>query len=242
MFKLFIERPKLAIIISLFITLIGVIAALQSPIGRYPDVAPVTIEVSTFMDGASAEVITKSVAPEIEKQVNGVSGMDYMQSTSGADGTYTLTITFANGTDPDTANNLVQNRVNLALPELPADVSKNGVKVEKVSNGLLIGLAINDPSGKATDTEISGFSGGILKESLQRINGVSKVDVLGEKKYSMRVWLNPDAMNNLYVNVGDLQAAINAQNKTLAPMLLKWAKRCKNNHLFRNRLPNTDRL
>ncbi|ACJ30150.1 Hydrophobe/amphiphile efflux-1 family protein [Shewanella piezotolerans WP3] len=213
MFKLFIERPKLAIIISLFITLIGVIAALQSPIGRYPDVAPVTIEVSTFMDGASAEVITKSVAPEIEKQVNGVSGMDYMQSTSGADGTYTLTITFANGTDPDTANNLVQNRVNLALPELPADASKNGVKVEKVSNGLLIGLAINDPSGKATDTEISGFSGGILKESLQRVNGVSKVDVLGEKKYSMRVWLNPNAMSHLFVNVGDIQAAINAQNK-----------------------------
>ncbi|GAL29126.1 RND multidrug efflux transporter [Vibrio variabilis] len=144
MFKMFIERPKFAIVIALLISLIGAISAANSPIGRYPDVAPVTVEVRTFMDGANADVMAKSVAPEIEKQVNGVAGMEYMKSTSGADGTYTLEVVFESGTDSDKAVNLVQNRVNLALPELPGDVMRNGVKVEKLSNGLMLGISITD--------------------------------------------------------------------------------------------------
>ncbi|WP_240205712.1 efflux RND transporter permease subunit [Vibrio sp. CyArs1] len=213
MFKMFIERPKFAIVIALLISLIGAISAANSPIGRYPDVAPVTVEVRTFMDGASANVMAKSVAPEIEKQVNGVSGMEYMKSTSGADGTYTLEVVFESGTDSDKAVNLVQNRVNLALPELPGDVMRNGVKVEKLSNGLMLGISITDPSGGASAIDISAFSGGPLKEKIQRVNGVSKVDVLGEKKYSIRVWLNPDKMKYYSINVGDINDAIATQNK-----------------------------
>ncbi|WP_038221577.1 efflux RND transporter permease subunit [Vibrio mediterranei] len=213
MFKMFIERPKFAIVIALLISLIGAISAANSPIGRYPDVAPVTVEVRTFMDGASADVMAKSVAPEIEKQVNGVSGMEYMKSTSGADGTYTLEVVFESGTDSDKAVNLVQNRVNLALPELPGDVMRNGVKVEKLSNGLMLGISITDPSGGASAIDISAFSGGPLKEKIQRVNGVSKVDVLGEKKYSIRVWLNPDKMKYYSINVGDINDAIATQNK-----------------------------
>lgn len=213
MFKMFIERPKFAIVITLLISLIGAISAANSPIGRYPDVAPVTVEVRTFMDGASANVMAKSVAPEIEKQVNGVSGMEYMKSTSGADGTYTLEVVFESGTDSDKAVNLVQNRVNLALPELPGDVMRNGVKVEKLSNGLMLGISITDPSGGASAIDISAFSGGPLKEKIQRVNGVSKVDVLGEKKYSIRVWLNPDKMKYYSINVGDINDAIATQNK-----------------------------
>lgn len=213
MFKMFIERPKFAIVIALLISLIGAISAANSPIGRYPDVAPVTVEVRTFMDGASADVMAKSVAPEIEKQVNGVAGMEYMKSTSGADGTYTLEVVFESGTDSDKAVNLVQNRVNLALPELPGDVMRNGVQVEKLSNGLMLGISITDPSGDASAIEISAFSGGPLKEKIQRINGVSKVDVLGEKKYSIRVWLNPDKMKHYSINVDDINDAIATQNK-----------------------------
>lgn len=153
------------------------------------------------------------MAPEIEKQVNGVSGMEYMKSTSGADGTYTLEVVFESGTDSDKAVNLVQNRVNLALPELPGDVMRNGVKVEKLSNGLMLGISITDPSGGASAIDISAFSGGPLKEKIQRVNGVSKVDVLGEKKYSIRVWLNPDKMKYYSINVGDINDAIATQNK-----------------------------
>ncbi|WP_047043260.1 efflux RND transporter permease subunit [Vibrio mexicanus] len=213
MFKIFINRPKLAIVLSIFISIAGVLSALQSPMGRYPDVAPLTIAVDTWMDGATAEVLTKTVAPEIEKQVNGVAGMQYMKSTSSADGTYSLEIVFENGTDADNAVTLVQNRVNLALPELPGDVMRNGVKVEKLSNGMLIGLSIQDPNGQATDTEISSFAGGEFKEALQRISGVSKVDVLGEKKYAMRIWLDPNKMRQFSVDVDAIQQAIATQNK-----------------------------
>ncbi|UPQ89458.1 efflux RND transporter permease subunit [Vibrio sinaloensis] len=213
MFKIFISRPKLAIVLSIFISIAGVVSALQSPMGRYPDVAPLTIAVDTWMDGATAEVITKSVAPEIEKQVNGVTGMEYMKSTSGADGTYSLEVVFENGTDADNAVTLVQNRVNLALPELPPEVARNGVKVEKLSNGMLIGLSIKDPTGKAKDTEISSFSGGPFKEALQRIPGISKVDVLGEKKYAMRIWLDPVKMKQYSVDVAAINHAISTQNK-----------------------------
>ncbi|MBM7035603.1 efflux RND transporter permease subunit [Vibrio ulleungensis] len=213
MFKFFIKRPKMAIVISLFISISGVVSAYLSPMGRYPDVAPVTIAVDTWMDGATAEVITKTVAPEIEKQVNGVAGMQYMKSTSGADGSYALEVVFENGTDADSAVTLVQNRVNLALPELPSSVKVNGVTVEKLSNGMLIGLSIQDPTRQAQDTEISAYAGGAFKEALQRIPGVSKVDVLGEKKYAMRVWLNPDKMRKYSIDVGTIQHAIATQNK-----------------------------
>ncbi|CAM4393916.1 efflux RND transporter permease subunit [Vibrio agarivorans] len=213
MFKFFIKRPKLAIVISIFISIAGLVSAYLSPMGRYPDVAPLTITVDTWMDGATAEVITKTIAPEIEKQVNGVAGMQYMKSTSGSDGTYSLEVVFDNGTDADNAVTLVQNRVNLAMPELPGDVMRNGVKVEKMSNGMLIGLSIQDPSAKAHDTEISAFAGGSFKEALQRIPGVSKVDVLGEKKYAMRIWLDPTQMRRYSVDVNSIQNAISTQNK-----------------------------
>ncbi|MDN2480845.1 efflux RND transporter permease subunit [Vibrio agarivorans] len=213
MVKLFIRRPKLAVVISIFISLAGLVSAYLSPMGRYPDVAPLTITVDTWMDGATAEVITKTIAPEIEKQINGVAGMQYMKSTSSSDGTYSLEVVFENGTDADNAVTLVQNRVNLALPELPGDVMRNGVTVEKMSNGMLIGLSVQDMTGNASDTEISSFSGGALKEALQRIKGVSKVDVLGEKKYAMRVWLDPNKMRQYAVDVAAVQQAIATQNK-----------------------------
>ena len=213
---MFIDRPKFAVVISLLISLIGAVAALNSPVDRYPDVAPTTVEVTTKMDGANADVVAKSVAPEIEKQVNGVAGMEYMKSTSGADGSYNLEVVFKNGTDADAAVNLVQNRVNLALPELPPAVMRNGVKVEKLSNSLMMGVTIFDPAGEKTTAQINAFAGGALKEQLQRVNGISKVQILGEKKYSMRVWVDPVKAAKLSVNVDDINRAIEAQNKISA--------------------------
>ncbi|MDG3086500.1 efflux RND transporter permease subunit [Vibrio hannami] len=213
MFKFFVKRPKFAVVISILITLVGVLAAMQSPIGRYPDVSPVTIEVYTWMDGASAEVVAKSVAPVIEQRVNGTPGMEYMKSTNNSDGSYYLQVVFNNSVDPDRAATLVKNRVDLAMPELPSSVVTNGVTVEKFTSGMVMAVAVTDESGQASELEINSFSGGQLKEALQRINGVSKVQIVGEKKYAMRVWTDPVKMAKYRVNIDDIGYAITAQNK-----------------------------
>lgn len=209
----FINRPKFAVVISILITFIGLLAALNLPIGRYPDVAPPMVEVYAVMDGADANVVSKVIAPTIEKRVNGVDGMQYMKSTSNSDGSYSLEITFELGVNSDQAVTLVQNRVNMAMPELPQTVVRNGVTVEKITSGMIMGLAIYDPSGEQTDVEISGFAGGALKEALQRVPGVSKADVLAEKKYSMRVWTDPIKLAKYKVNITEVQAAIMEQNR-----------------------------
>lgn len=214
--RFFIYRPKFAVVISILITFIGLIAALNLPISRYPDVAPPQVEVFARMDGADASVVSRVIAPEIEKRVNGVDGMSYMKSTSNSDGSYSLEVTFKLGVDPDRAVTLVQNRVNLALPELPPDVVRNGVTVEKITSGMILGLAVHDPSGKQDAVAISGFAGGELKEALQRVAGVSKVDVLAEKRYAMRVWTDPAKLEKYRVNVTDVQDAILEQNR-IAP-------------------------
>ncbi len=213
MFEFFVKRPKFAIVLSTLITMIGALAALQSPMGRYPDVSPVTIEVYTWMDGASAEVVAKSVAPVIEQRVNGTPGMEYMKSTSNSDGSYYLQVVFNNQVDPDRAATLVKNRVDLAMPELPSSVVSNGVTVEKFTSGMVMALAVTDKSGDASELEINAFSGGLLKEALQRVSGVSKVQIIGEKKYAMRVWTDPVKMAKYKVNIEDVGYAISAQNK-----------------------------
>lgn len=212
MFKFFVKRPKFAIVISLLITLVGALAAISSPIGRYPDVAPTTVNVYTWMDGASADVVAKSVAPVIEQRVNGVPGMQFMKSTNNSDGTYSLDVVFAAGTDADKATSLVKSRVDLAMPELPSSVVSNGVTVEKYTSGMVLALAVTDPGNEATELEINAFAGGQLKEALQRINGVSKVQIIGEKKYAMRIWTDPRLMSEFSVNIEDIAYAISTQN------------------------------
>ena len=201
--KLFIQRPNLAIVISLLIVIAGLLSISALPVGRYPNVAPPTVEVLAFMDGANAEIISKVIAPEIEKEVNGVEGMEYMKSTSGSDGTYTLEIVFGLGEDVDKAVTLVQNRVNKTLPDLPEAVRVQGISVEKVTSGMVLGLSVFDAEEKHSEIDVSGFTGGILKESLQRVPGVSKVDIMGEKRYSMRVWVDPKKMARFKVNIMD---------------------------------------
>ena len=135
--KFFIERPNLAIVISLLIVIAGLVSIVILPVGRYPDVAPPTVVVDAFMDGANASIVSKVIAPEIEKAVNGVEGMEYMKSTSASDGSYSLEVIFALGVDVDRAVTLVQNRVNKAMPNLPAEVTRQGITVEKVTLSLI---------------------------------------------------------------------------------------------------------
>ncbi|MEP4149268.1 MAG: efflux RND transporter permease subunit [Halioglobus sp.] len=213
--KFFIERPNLAIVISVLITLAGLISVSALPVGRYPNVAPPTVEVLAFMQGANAEIVSKVIAPEIEKQVNGVEGMDYMKSTSASDGSYTLEIVFGLDVDVDKAVTLVQNRVNKSVPELPEAVRVQGITVEKVSSGMVLGLSVFDQNDKHSDIDISGFSGGPLKEALQRVPGVSKVDIMGEKRYSMRIWVDPKKMARYKVNITDIEQAVREQNQIL---------------------------
>ncbi len=214
--KLFLDRPNLAIVISILMTLAGLIAITVLPVGRYPDVAPPTVQVLVYMDGANAETVSKVIAPEIEKQVNGVEGMEYMKSKSNSDGSYDLEIIFALGVDPDKAVTLVQNRVNKAIPQLPPEAVRQGITVEKVTSGMVLGLSVFDPGDRYRDIDVSGFTGGILLETLQRVPGTSKVEVLAEKKYSMRIWTDPARMARYKVNITDVQRAILEQNR-IAP-------------------------
>ncbi|MEH6591857.1 MAG: efflux RND transporter permease subunit [Halioglobus sp.] len=214
--KMFLDRPNLAIVLSILLVLGGIASLLTLPVGRYPDVAPPTVEVTTYMDGANADIVARVIAPEIERRVNGVEGMEYMKSTSSADGSYTLEIVFGLGQDIDRAVTLVQNRVNRALPELPQSVVREGVVVQKVTSGLVMALSVFDDEDKNTDIEVSGFAGSTLLENLQRVPGVSKVWLIGEKRYSMRIWTDPKKMARFKLNVDDIEAAVREQNRIAA--------------------------
>ncbi|NKF50936.1 efflux RND transporter permease subunit [Shewanella sp. WXL01] len=216
MSKFFIERPNFAVVVALFMTLIGAIAITQLPVGQYPNVAPPTVMVYVNMDGGSTDVMQKSVASIIEKEVNGVEGMTYMKSNIGNDGSYSLEISFEIGLDADRAVTLVQNRVNKSLSRLPEGARRYGVTVEKVSSGMLMAFSVRDETQKMDAIELSNWTSVALKEGLQRISGVSRVTVIGEKEYSMRVWLDPSKMASMNLAVEDVQAALMEQNQILA--------------------------
>ncbi|UYM16106.1 efflux RND transporter permease subunit [Endozoicomonas euniceicola] len=216
MSRFFINRPNFAIVVALFMTIVGAIALKVLPVGQYPNVAPPTVMVYVTMDGGSTDVMQKSVATLIEKEVNGVEGMTYMKSNIGNDGSYGLEIQFEIGLDADRAVTLVQNRVNKTVSNLPEGARRYGVTVEKVSSGMLMAFSVRDDSGRMDDIELSNWTSMSLKEGLQRISGVSRVMVLGEKNYSMRIWLDPQKMNALSMTVDEVQAALLEQNQILA--------------------------
>ncbi|USD67657.1 efflux RND transporter permease subunit [Vibrio sp. SCSIO 43136] len=216
MSRFFINRPNFAIVIALFMTIIGAIALKVLPVGQYPNVAPPTVMVYINMDGGSTEVMQKSVAALVEKEVNGVEGMTYMKSTIGNDGSYGLEIQFEIGSDADRAATLVQNRVNKTISSLPEGARRYGVTVEKVSSGMLMAFSVRDDSGRMDDIELSNWTSTNLKENLQRLSGVSRVMVLGEKNYSMRIWMDPQKMAALSMTTEEIQAALLEQNQILA--------------------------
>ncbi|WP_043317213.1 efflux RND transporter permease subunit [Microbulbifer sp. HZ11] len=212
----FIRRPRFALVISILITLAGVLSLPLLPIAQFPDITPPTVVVTASYPGASAEVMRDSVAEPIESQVNGVEGMKYMSSTSSNDGTYTLTVTFESGYDGDIAQVNVQNRVQQATPSLPDEVTRSGVTVEKKSNTILLVVNLLSKDDKFDTLFLANYGDIFIKDELSRIDGVSDVQILGAQDYAMRLWLNPDKMAALDVTANDVIAAIRAQNLQVA--------------------------
>ncbi|MEH6629805.1 MAG: multidrug efflux RND transporter permease subunit [Halopseudomonas aestusnigri] len=208
----FINRPKFALVISIVISLAGIIALNSLPIAEYPDIAPPQVKVTTSYPGANATVVEQSVASPIEAKVNGVENMLYMSSTSGNDGSYELTITFAVGTDPDIAAVNVQNRVATANSSLPQDVIRQGVITQKQSTSMLLVINLVSPNESKDSLFLSNYASINIQDALARINGVGSVAQFGALDYGMRIWLDPDKLTALRLTTKDISNAIESQN------------------------------
>ncbi|MBN2218135.1 MAG: efflux RND transporter permease subunit, partial [Pirellulales bacterium] len=214
--KFFIERPIFAWVVSLVILLAGGVTAFMLPVAQYPDITPPTVSVTASYPGASAQVVADSVAAPIEQQVNGVEHMLYMSSQCTNDGAYCLTVTFELGTDLNMAQVLVQNRVALAMPQLPREVQIQGVNTKKKSPSILLCVNLFSPDGRYDDVYLSNYATIQIKDELARIDGVGDVAYLGERDYSMRVWLDPQKMATRNLATTDVLQAIQDQNVQVA--------------------------
>ncbi len=208
----FIERPKFAMVIAIVLTLAGGMSAVVLPITEYPPIAPPTISVSGVYPGASAEVVETSMAAPIEEAVNGVEDMLYMSSNSANDGSYSLTITFEVGSDPDLALVRVQNRVKLVEPKLPAEVSAIGLTIAEQSPDILKIVSFYSPDNSLDYAFISNYVKINIQTSIARIKGISDASILGEAEYAMRIWLDPDQMAKQGLSVSDVRNALQEQN------------------------------
>ncbi|RMB07685.1 efflux RND transporter permease subunit [Eilatimonas milleporae] len=215
----FIDRPIFAIVISVFAIILGALAYVTLPVAQYPDVAPPTIQVTASYPGASAEVLADTVATPLEQEINGVEDMIYMSSQSTADGQLTVTVSFKLGTDLDTAQVLVQNRVAIAEPRLPEEVRRIGVSVRKNSPNLMIVVHLYSPDGSRDGLYITNHAQRV-RDQLSRIEGVGAVQMFGAREYAMRVWLDPDRIASLNMTAGEVVAAIRSQNIQVASGIL----------------------
>ncbi len=212
----FIDRPIFAAVISIIITLIGGFAYFSLPVAQYPDIAPPSISVNASYPGASAEIVAKTVATPLEQEINGVDDMLYMTSQSTSDGSMALAITFKLGTNLDTAQVLVQNRVATALPRLPEEVRSIGVTVNKQSPDLMMVIHLSSPDGTRDLLYISNYATLHVKDVLARIEGVGNVTIFGARDYSMRIWLDPDKLALRDLTASDVVAALRGQNVQVA--------------------------
>jgi len=217
MFEIFIKRPVLSLVISLFITLLGLLSLFTLPVTQFPDIVPPSVVVNANYTGANAEVSTNAVAIPLERAINGVPGMTYMSSVSTNNGNTLIQVFFEVGTDPDIAAVNVQNRVTTVLDELPEEVIKAGVTTEKEVNSMLMYLNVYSDDETADERFIYNFTDiNILKE-LKRIQGVGFAEIMGFKDYAMRIWLKPDRLTAYRISSDDVIKAIRAQNVEAAP-------------------------
>jgi len=214
--QFFIHRPKFAFVIAIVITLAGTLAIPILPVAQFPEMVPAQVVVSTSYPGASAEIVDKTVAAPLESEVNGVEGMIYMSSNSANNGSYVLTVTFEVGFNPDLAQILVQNRVSKVMPRMPDEVKRAGIAVEKQSPNMLLIVNLLSPDNRFDNLFLSNYMLLNVKDSIARIGGVSKSEILGAMDYSMRMWLNPDRMAALSITVNDVKYAIEEQNIQVA--------------------------
>jgi multidrug efflux pump len=214
--KFFIDRPIFAGVLSVLILLAGVIALFQLPISEYPEVVPPSVIVHAQYPGANPKVIAETVASPLEEQINGVENMLYMQSQANSDGNMTLTVTFKLGTDPDKAQQLVQNRVSQAMPRLPDDVQRLGVTTIKSSPTLTMVVHLISPDNRYDMTYLRNYALLNVKDRLERIAGVGQVQLWGAGDYAMRVWLDPNKVAQRGLTATDVVNAIREQNVQVA--------------------------
>ena len=209
---IFVDRPRLAVVMALVITIAGALALMRIPVAQFPDIVPPQVQVSANYPGASAAVVESSVAQPIEAQVVGVDKMIYMKSTSGNDGSYNLTVSFRLGSDPDINTNSVNNRVQTALAQLPQEVQQEGLTVQKESSAILQFIMLYSENGKQDTLFITNYAIINIMDVLSRTPGVGQATILGALNYSMRIWFDTQRLNNLNLTPADVVAAIQAKN------------------------------
>ncbi len=209
----FIERPIFAAVVAIIMALAGLVAMTALPIQQYPTITPVQVTVSATYPGADSKTLADSVAAPIEAQINGVDNMLYMSSTSSSTGQLTLTVYFSLDTNPDIAQVQVQNRVNLALPQLPSAVTQQGVSVQKKSSSIMMLVAVYGTGGRYSSDYIANYANVYVLDALKRVPGAGQAQVMGVPDQAMRIWMNPDRMASLGITTTDIVNAISAQNQ-----------------------------
>ena len=215
MSKFFIDRPIFAWVIAIIIMLAGALSILNLPVAQYPSIAPPAVTVSANYPGADAKTVQDTVTQVIEQNMNGIDGLLYMSSTSDPSGSVQITLTFNSGTDADIAQVQVQNKLQLAMPLLPQEVQQQGVSVEKSSSSFLMVLGMINTDGSMTQEDIADYVGATVKDPVSRTAGVGDVQLFGAQ-YAMRIWMDPNKLNNFQLTPVDVINAIKAQNAQVA--------------------------
>ena len=216
----FIDRPRFAAVLSVFVTAFGLGAFAILPVAQYPEIVPPTVQITTSYPGASADVVSRTVATPLEQEINGVEDMLYMSSQSTGDGNLTITVTFRIGTDLNVAQMLTQNRVQDALSRLPDDVQRLGVQVRKAIPSILLAIHLYSPDKSRDTFYLSNYATLHIKDVLARLPGVGDVQFLGGREYAMRIWLDPDKAAAYDLSAGDVLAALRAQNLQVSAGIL----------------------